>query len=524
MPGAASDWLTVAAMLATVGTAVVTPNATGAPRDAHRDHLVPPCAVGRSVPGLSGYERDAVERKAGDYATRLTNVNARKRKAAENTYAAAAAAYIYGLSLVNVHETVRRFKVRNLITSIDALSTPDNETTVSPNVDTAYSVGWIDLTSGPVVISVANSHQRFYTLQLMDAYSNSFSYIGSGSTGTKAGDFAILPPGWAGTLPKGVTPVRSPTNVDWLLGRTLVDGHADLAKVKPFLQKIRATPLTVWETGARGVANVESSYPKSDPITTPKGTDFVATLNQELIIDPPPASDNCAVKSFAAAGVVLSHPTHAETLAADYQNGQGDPTGSTADTAQNRAVIAGTAGARTIIASATRRVSRMSAATHRGWDVLGSWIGDYGHRYLGRAIVATNLLGANIPEQATYPTDYVDNKGRKLTGSHRYTLTFPRGELPPVRAFWSLTMYKPDDFLYPNRIHRYAIGDRTNGVRRNRDGSLTLYLQHSRPGSAAHRANWLPAPAYGFHLILRLYQPKRSVLHGTWRIPPLVRG
>ena len=258
----------VTLMLATTGTAAGaggdSPTSTSSANSV--PPLLPACTYGASIPGLRGYAEGAIERDARAYANGVFGGSEADRTANARTFAAAAAAYVYGLSLVDVHETVKRFQVRNLITSIDALSTPANRTTVSPNVDTAYSVGWIDLTSGPVVISVPDTAGRFYTIQLMDAHSNSFSYIGSGSTGTRAGDFALLPPGWSGSLPAGVTPVQSPTNTVWLLGRTLVDGPADLANVKPILQKIVATPLTAWELGVRGVANVQDSYPNAQPM------------------------------------------------------------------------------------------------------------------------------------------------------------------------------------------------------------------------------------------------------------------
>lgn len=511
--------------LATGVAAVVLVLATAGPTTAAGEPaLLPACAYGTAVPGLKGYEQAAVEHDARAYADALPGVSDAQRTAGAQTFAAAAAAYVYGLSLVDVHETVKRFEVRNLITSIDALETPANETTVSPNVDTAYTVGWIDLTAGPVVISVPNTAGRFYTIQLMDAYSNSFSYIGSGSTGTQAGDFAILPPGWNGTLPAGVTPVRSPTNTVWLLGRTLVNGTADLANVKPILQKIVATPLAAWELGQRSVANVESSYPKSSPISTPTGTSFIATLNQELTIDPPPAADDCAVQALAPAGVVLPHPSTAQSTDADYQNGAGDPSGSSAATPANAAVTAGTAAGVKIIAAASAAINSTAAKANQGWDVLGNWVGNYGDLYLARAIIARNLLGANIPKQALYPTDYEDIKGLDLDGSHDYTLTFPKGKLPPVGAFWSLTMYDPQNYLYANQIDRYEVGNRTAGLVYNRNGSLTIHIQHAEPSTKAGKANWLPAPADGFHLILRLYQPEPSVFDGAWKIPPVIAG
>jgi hypothetical protein len=151
------------------------------------------------------------------------------------------------------------------------------------------------------------------------------------------------------------------------------------------------------------------------------------------------------------------------------------------------------------------------------------YVGDYGRNYLGRAVVARIALGANVRDETVYPFGLTDGRGRPLRGRQRYTLRFERGQLPPVGAFWSLTMYGDDGYLYENPLGRYAIGDRTGGLRRGRDGSLTLHLQHRAPAGAA-RSNWLPAPAGRFRVALRLYEPRRSVLSGAWRPPPLVRA
>jgi hypothetical protein len=288
------------------------------------------------------------------------------------------------------------------------------------------------------------------------------------------------------------------------------------------LKKIVATPLAEYELGQRGVANVMDSYPKAKPIATPTGTSFIATLNQEMTIDPPASRDDCAVRALSEAGVVLPHPTNAESTAADYENGAGDPKGSTAATPTNQAIKAGTADAVKIIASATHKLETRAAKTHFGWDVFGNWVGNYGKLYLPRAIVATGLLGANIPRQAIYPLDYQDVMGKKLTGRRTYKLTFPRGKLPPVRAFWSLTMYGPDNYLYANRINRYEVSSHVGKLVLNGNGSLTIYIQHAGPRSRIARANWLPAPAGAFHLILRLYEPKASAFNGKWKIPPVI--
>lgn len=489
---------------------------------ADRPDLLPDCVYGASAPGLRGFE-PRVDRAAYAYADGLSGATASERRTAARTFAAAEAAYVWGLPLVELHDTVRQFRFRNTIVSIAALTGPETKRVVSPNVDTAYSVGWLSLTNGPLVIDVPDTHGRFYTFQFMDAWTNSFAYVGSGVTGTKAGSYALLPPGWSGDLPAGVTPVRSPTRTIWLLGRTLVDDAQDLEEVRPLLEKYTATPLDLWRTGARGRSIVFDDPPPQQPKQpTPQGTDFVAALNQDTTVDPPPARQRCVLEALAPAGVEVPDDGPAAVLAADTATQLGNPPGSGQDTARNRAIAAGTRAAVRLVRGAADRYR--ASTSDRGWSVMvDPWIGDFGRQFLGRAVIATDLLGANVPRIATYPTSYRDGRGRLLDGRHRYTITFPRGQLPPVRAFWSLTMYKADNFLYANEIDRYAVGDRERGLRRNADGSLTIWVQHTRPSTAKARANWLPAPAGSFHLIMRMYLPKRSALDGSYRLPPFVR-
>jgi len=487
--------------------------------------LLSDCAYGASAPGLTGFE-SKVQHDAWAYADQQAGVSAADKLTAAKTFAAAEVAYVYGLPLVELHDTVRAFRFRNTIISIAALTTPESRRVVSPNVDTAYTVGWLSLTQGPLVIDVPDTAGRFYTFQFMDAFTNSFAYVGSGVTGTKARSYLLAPPGWSGEVPQGVHLVRSPTNTIWLLGRTLVDDAADLQKVKPLLEKYTATPLEAWKLGVRGKSIVFDNPPPQPPKpVTPQGTDFVATLNQETTVDPPPAAQDCVLKALAPAGVTQPDTSTGAVLVADTANQLGNPPGSDADTPQNRAIGAGTSAAVRLIARSAASYRATTSQGNRGWSVLvDSWIGDFGRQYLGRAVIATDLLGANVPRIATYPTSYSDSRGRPLDGKHNYTITFPKGQLPPVRAFWSLTMYQSDNSLYDNEVDRYAVGDRDKGLRRNADGSLTILVQHAKPSSAKARANWLPAPAEAFHLILRLYLPRQSALNGSYTIPPFVRA
>jgi hypothetical protein len=480
------------------------------------------CAFGAGVPGLTGYYPASVQRAADRYAARVSGADTATRARARRVFAAAAAAYVYGFPQVVSRATVKHF-LRNEIVSVAALAGPQVHTVVSPNVDTAYTVAWLDLTTGPVVVSVPDTAGRFYTFQFGDAFTNAFAYVGTGSTGTRAGAYEVVPPGYRGTTPAGLSRIDSPSNTVWLLGRTLVNDAADLPAVKSLQTQYRVTPLSTWESGARQPPIVLDRYPPTIPNSIPTGAGFIAELNRDMTIDPPPPADDCALQAMAAAGVEVLHPTAAQSLIADLSDEAPPLPPAAADPVADAAISAGTAAGARIVARGESTLNAHSRAANNGWEILGSWVGDYGTRYLGRAIVATDLLAANTPRQAIYPIANTDVAGRPLSGAHPYTIRFARRHLPPVKAFWSLTMYNAAHFLYANQIDRYAIGDRTRPLHFARDGSLTIYVQHDEPRSAAQRANWLPAPAGPFNMALRLYQPKAAALSGTWKPPPVVR-
>ena len=193
------------------------------------------CALGTSAADLKGFEARQILRGERNLSGR----------AARRAYAAGVAAYVYGLAPLSVRGTVARFP-RNSIVSIGELVTPDVRTVVSPNVDTTYTVGQIDLSDGPLVVDVPDTKGRYYVLQFMDAYSNTFSYIGRRTTGTKAGSYVLVPPGYSGALPAGAKAIRSPTNLVWLIGRTLVSGQADLPAVTELMRGYTLTPPSSW--------------------------------------------------------------------------------------------------------------------------------------------------------------------------------------------------------------------------------------------------------------------------------------
>lgn len=410
-----------------------------------------------------------------------------------------AQAYVYGLALLDEQRVITNFPANTLI-SVTELSTPAERLVPLPNVDTLYTVARLELAGGPLIVHVPAEHGRYYTLQLLDAYTNSFGYIGRRATGTRAGDYAIVGPGWHGRLPRGTHRIAAPTPTVWLLGRTLVDGTRDLTRVHTIQHEYALTTLS-------GASLPRVFLPGSTlhPAALPTGLAFYDALGAAMAKNPPPRADRPLLRRLAAVGVGAGRTPSTERLSAATRAG----------------LIAGVALGRRQLAAYASRLTTSSERRHRGWLVPPAATGRYGTDYRLRAYVAQNALGANVPAEAVYPIAFMDSRLHPLSGRHRYVLHFAAGQLPPVKAFWSLTMYDASLFLVTNPLDRYAVGDRTPGLRRNRDGSLDILIQHRPPRS--RRGNWLPAPSGRFVLALRLYEPRASVIRGTWPLPTLTR-
>jgi hypothetical protein len=457
---------------------------------------VPACALGRVPKEL----RDALPRALAAEERRFGG-----SRRARRTFSAAAAAYVYGMPTVLMRRTVARFPTNRLV-GVARLATPESRSIVAPNQDTLYSVSRLDLSAGPMVIDAPATGGRYSVLQLLDAHTNAAGYVGSGSERNRATTVAVVPPGWNGSLPPGVRVVRSQTKLVWLLGRTLIDGPADLPGAREVLAGYALTPLADWLAGARTPPIVLDVFPGQPKVELPRGLAFLDELGAALAADPPPARDRCALRAFARAGIA-----------------PGSVPSQTADPVARRALEAAVRAGDRLVDRAVEVTRRDSRRRHNGWWFTAPDTGRFGADYAHRAEVARIGLGANVPREAIYPNTDRDSDGRLLSGRHRYVVSFPRGSLPPVRAFWSLTLYDRDLLFAPNAIDRYAVGDRTAGLRYGPGRSLKIYVQHDPP-RGARRANWLPAPRGRFSLYLRLYEPKRAALNGRWRPPTIERA
>lgn len=432
-------------------------------------------------------------------------VAARAATLEQRAYRAGLAAYVYGyppvLNLLSADALPAQ-----MLTSINAVPGPEARGIVLPNVDAPYTVSNLDLAAEPMVLHVPAIEDRYYVFELLDAYTNVVDYVGSRRTGTGAGDHAIVGPGFTGTLPEGLRRIDSPTDRVVLVGRTLLRGAGDLPNVRAIQESYGLQTLSSFVAGAAPSHGLilDASPPREPPVV-PTGIAFFDALGDLLAAQPPPARDGRLLARLRRFGIGPGlHPSSG-----------GIPTAVSRGLA--RAAAAGPATVGRLVARHERRAVRSG----RGWVLNRGRIGRYGTDYALRAVTARVGLWANTPEEALYPIAAQDERGRPLDGRHRYRLRFAPGQLPPARAFWSLTMYDRDRFLYANPLDRHALGDR-DGMRRDADGGLTILLQHERPG-AARVANWLPAPAARFTVALRLYVPKARALRGPWTPPPVAR-
>ncbi|AKU96879.1 putative exported protein [Labilithrix luteola] len=378
---------------------------------------------------------------------------------------------------------------------------------VSPNADTLYSFAFLDLKAEPMVLSLPEMGTRYYLMELMDAWTNVFASPGTRTTGNGKGAFLIAGPTWKGTLPNGVVEIRSPTNLVWIIGRTQTNGKKDYAAVHALQDGYDLRPLSAYgkaDFHAPRVAvapDIDNQTPPIEQVAKMEPTEFFQRLNALMKDNPPSPADADAVKRFGEVGVGPGKVFDRNTVSPEVL--------ATVDLGMTEAI-------RRIVIEAKRPHGR----AQNGWE-LHEGLGAYGTDYLWRAIVARVGLGANLPEDAIYPHAKVDAEGQPLDGKHRYVMRFAKGALPPVHAFWSISMYDARQFFVDNPIDRYAIGDRDDLVFEP-DGSLVLLLQHESPGKE-HEPNWLPAPKGSFNLIMRLYWPKAEALDGRWTTPPIER-
>ena len=440
----------------------------------------------------------------------------------EQTKAIAEEGFIYGLPLVMNYAVMNEFAVDtkssqfkapfNAINNQHSVADYTETAVITPNSDTPYSFVWLDLRAEPMVISVpAVDKKRYYSVQLIDGNTYNYGYIGSRATGSDAGDYLIVGPDWKGEKPAGIKKVFSSTTPFALtLFRTQLFNPADIPNVEKVQAGYKVQPLSAFLKQPAPPA-----APKIDfvPATT-EGIkkNFYEYLSAALQFVPPSPEDKDIRAKLASIGIGPGKTFEFKDLSLEHK----------------AAVLLG-------LKQGDDKVDKyLSSGTKviNGWNV-SALFGDrafFKGDWLKRAAAAKGGLYGNDAVEAMYPYTRIDAAGEVLDGSkHNYTLTFPAGQLPPVNAFWSVTMYDgKSELLIKNPINRYLINSpMLPGMKKNADGSLTLYIQKDSPGKAKE-ANWLPAPNDTIYMAFRLYWPKDtppSILppgEGTWKPPGVV--
>jgi hypothetical protein len=392
----------------------------------------------------------------------------------------------------------------NTFTHVRTFPTAAMRTVVRPNFDTLYSSAWLDLNGGPIVVSTADTGGRFFMLPMLDLWSDVFAVPGKRTNGTGAANFALVPPGWTGTLPQGVERIDAPTRYVWIIGRTQTNGVGDYDAVHKVQDGYKLTPLADWGKTPRKVAQkidtaVDTKTEPMRQVNEMPAVDYFGYGAELMKQNPPHVTDWSIVARMKRIGLEPGKSFNAGEVSADV-------------------LAQGAAAGLKLMRDKAPTIARVT----NGWQMNTDTMGVYGNYYLKRAIVALAGLGANQPEDAIYPLNVTDADGRPVMAENNYVLHFSKDELPPVGAFWSLTMYDAEGFQIANPLNRFAIGDR-DALKFNPDGSLDLYIQHENPGPDKE-SNWLPAPKSGqLGLTLRLYAPKPQVTEGRWNPPAIKR-
>jgi hypothetical protein len=406
--------------------------------------------------------------------------------------------------LINTPPTAGIGGPMNTFNNIPAFPAADMKAVVRPNFDTLYSSVWVDLTHEPVVISVPDTGGRYYLLPMLDMWTDVFASPGWRTTGTKAASFLLVPPRWSGKVPQGLARIDAPTPYVWIIGRTKTDGPADYAAVHAIQKGYRITPLSGWgrpptPVKAKIDPSVDIKTPPKKQVDTMPGDKFFAYASELLKLHPPHITDQPIIARMKRIGIEPGKAFDVAKL----------------DGATRKAIDDAPAAAQKLMEWKIPTLARVA----NNWSMNTDTMGVYGNYYLKRAIVTQVGLGANLPEDAVYPLNLGDESGKPLDGANKYVVRFGKNEIPPVDAFWSITLYDPEGFQVANSINRFAVSS-WMPFKYDADGSLTLFIQNESPGSE-RESNWLPAPKGPFNLTMRLYAPKSEALTGRWNPPPV---
>lgn len=429
-------------------------------------------------------------------------------------------AYIYGYPLVTMEMTRR---IVSNVTQLEGTRAPMGtliklreypdakfRDVTAPNADTLYTTAFFDVGDEPWVLAQPDMGDRYFLLPLLSGWTDVFEVPGARTTGGAAKTFLITGPGWSGAVPEGMVQLKSPTSLVWLLGRIYCTGTPeDYAAVHALQDAFKLQPLSTWGSDYTPPAgtvdpSTDMKTPTRDQVNAMTMTDYFMLLADLMKRNPPAADDAPAIGRFAKIGLVPGQDFAPKGLDEGFDK-------RVPSVGYDRIMLHFVA-------------SDGDMTRQNGWAFTVK-AGTYGTNYIQRALITAIGLGANRPQDAIYPTSLKPDLLEDYSGAHKYTMRFEKGQLPPVKGFWSLTMYDEAMFFVANPINRYSMSVRTNPKYAD-DGSLTIYIQNESPGTDLE-ANWLPAPAGKFHLMLRMYWPSEtspSIIDGSWKIPAVTKA
>lgn len=378
---------------------------------------------------------------------------------------------------------------------------------IRPSLDTLYSFAWLKLDKEPVIISVPAFNKRYYSLQIIDAWTSIIAAPGTRTTGTDAKKLLLAGPNWHGEIPKGVMRINAPTNLVWVIVRIQTSNEKDFNEVNKLQSQLKIQPLSHYtgnydnendvEAGKDKASKKIKNLPPLDQVEKMDAITFFKKFSQLMKKNPPLPEDSGMVIKLKELGIIPGRSFDSSQFTTDE-------------------IIVLNEGTKQGFEE-IEETSFTSEAPVNGWRMLRF----KGHKenYLRRAATAMFLLGLNQAQDAVYATTVLDQHGKPLTGKTEYVLHFSKKALPPVNAFWSITLYTPDGKLYDNKTKRYSLSSK-HQLKYNDDGSLDIYIQHE-PKADGSRDNWLPAPEGEYRLVLRLYWPTKKALNGAWSPPPV---
>ena len=437
----------------------------------------------------------------------------------EEAHAIGMDAYLYFYSVLSMDVTRKQFTnieagkepgkgPMNSVSNIPEYPPADFKGVVRPNFDTLYSSIWLDLIEEPVVVSVPDTEGRYYLFPMLDMWSDVFASPGWRTTGTEAANYLVTPPGWTGAVPDGLEQIKAPTPYVWIIGRTKTDGPADYEAVHKIQAGYKVSPLSRFGKPAEPLTvkidpTVDMKTPPKIQVDTMPADKYFSYAAELLKTIPPHITDEPILARMKKIGIEPGKSFDVSKL----------------DPAIQKALASVPEEAQALMKWKVPTLARVV----NYWSLNTDTMGVYGNYYLKRAIIAQLGLGANLPEDAIYPLNLGDEAGKPLDGAaSQFKIHFAKENLPPVDAFWSITLYDNEGFQVANELNRFAVSS-WMPFKFNSDGSLDLYFQNESPGQDKE-ANWLPAPKGPFNLTMRLYAPKSAALTGKWSPPPVVKA